>query len=73
MIGKIVFIACAIIFCVTLFEFVITILEMLNVKGRVKYWIKKWKKKKAETPKSEEVELPACIEKIIDDYMEQHR
>ncbi|MFQ7563656.1 MAG: hypothetical protein ACLRMP_10595 [Blautia sp.] len=72
MIGKIVFIACAILFCVTLFGFVITILEMLNVKKRVKYWIKRWKKKRAGTPKSEEVELPACIEKIIDDYLEQH-
>ena len=72
MIEKIVFIACAIIFCVTLFGFIITVLEMLNVKGKVKYWIKRWKKKKVETPKSEEVELPACIEKIIDEYLEQH-
>lgn len=72
MIEKIVCIMCVIIFGVTLFEFVITILEMLKVKGRVKYWIKKWKKKKAGMPKSEEVELPACIEKIIDDYLEQH-
>ncbi len=36
MIEKIVFIACAIIFCVTLFGFIITVLEMLNVKGKVK-------------------------------------
>ena len=72
MIEKIVFIACGIIFCVTLFGGIITVLEMLNVKGKVKYWIKRWKKKKVETPKSEEVELPACIEKIIDDYLEQH-
>lgn len=46
MIEKIVFIACAIIFCVTLFGFIITVLEMLNVKGKVKYWIKRWKRKR---------------------------
>ena len=53
---------------------VVILFQELNIKGKIKYRIKKWKKKREKPPiqQNEEEELPAWVEKFIDDYLKNH-
>ena len=53
---------------------VVILFPEFYIKGILTYSLKKWKKKREKPPiqQNEEEELPAWVEKFIDDYLKNH-